>query len=332
MKLTIDKLLELLPDFRLDHRGKNLTGPCPACGYAEFGISIEEGHRFGCYRKVKCGFTGNIYTLLKYLGKYDFIVAERASKLIGKIENKQLISNIDLTVANVPKPLGWRRIYDSPYLRGRGFSLQDFENYEVGSTLLDPRLKNDYVIFTVKENDEVKGWVARYVKSKEEIDAINKRYERAGVVKKVRRFINSFSDFAKLAYGIDEIKPGATKTIIAVEGIMDKIGIDRLLNLHSQDYMKCNATFKCNVSDEQIAKWQIRGIENIILLYDPDVIKTIKANIKRLEQFFNVLVGYSISGRDPGDMIDSDIEYVMEHLEDPIQFHVNKLEVPKLKF
>lgn len=331
MKLTIDKLLQLLPDFQMDHRGRNLIGPCPACGYHEFGISIEDGHRFGCYRKVKCGFTGNIFTLLKYLGKYDYVIAERATQLVGKIKNETLeIGDLDLTTPNATKPLGWKRVYDSNYLRSRGFSMMDYDKYEVGVTTLDHRLKNDYVIFTVVENGEVKGWVGRHVKSKDEIEQLNKKYQQAGLNKKVLRYRNSLSDFAKLIYGLDEIVIGLTKTIIAVEGIFDKVGIDRLMQLNNQSAIKCNATFKCNVSDEQIAKWQMRGIENLILLYDPDVVVQIKTNIKRLEKYFNVMVGYSASGKDPGDMDDKDLEYVIEHLEDPIQFHVNKLEVPKL--
>jgi DNA primase len=332
MKLSIEKLLELLPDGKVDRRGKNIICSCPFCGGNEFGISLDEGHRYGCYRKAKCGQVGNIVTLLKYLGKYDWIISEKATKLSGRIEIETLpLENLDLNTPIMNLPLGWKKLQHHSYLESRGFQKEDYDRYLVGSTLLDHRLKNDYVIFSVLEDGENKGHVARHIWSKQRIEAYNKVYfEKTGIKDKIKRFRNSLSDFAKLVYGIDEIIIGETKTIIAVEGIFDKIGVDRLLKLGEQSYMKCNATFKCNVSDEQIAKWQNRGIENLILLYDPDVIKVIKHNIERLQKYFNVWVGYSVSGRDPGDMTEEDIEYVMDHLEDPTQFKINKLEVSKL--
>lgn len=332
MKLSVEKLLELLPGFRVDRRGQNLIGQCPWCGGNEFGISLSEGHKFGCYRKKVCGKVGNIVTLLKHLGKYDWILEERATKLTGRIETEKLsLAGLDLNVSNMSKPLGWKKLSHHPYLESRGFQKEDYDTYEVGSTLLHPKLKNNYVIFSVLEDGECKGYVARHIWSKTRIEAYNKTYfEQFGIKDKIKRFRNSLSDFAKLIYGIDEIVVGETKTVIGVEGIFDKVGVDRLLGLKQQDCIKCNATFKCNVSDEQIAKWQQKGVENLILLYDPDVIKVIKNNIQRLQKYFNVMVGYSISGRDPGDMTEEDIEYVMNHLEDPTQFKINKLEVSKL--
>lgn len=333
MKLSIEKLLEVLPEgFRLDHRGKNLRGACPKCGYFEFGVSLEEGHRFGCFRKAKCGYTGSIYTLLRDLGKYDMIIQERASQLSDRIEPKKLsLEGLILDTPTTALPLGWRRTFSHNYLDSRGFVDKDYQDYEVGVTLLDPRVQKDYVIFPVREEGVVKGWVARHVWSKTKIEEYNiDHFEKFGVKSKIRRFVNSFSDFAKLIYGFDEVVEGETNTIIGVEGIFDKANIDRLLNLREQSHVKCNATFKCNVSDEQIAKWQNKGVKNLILLYDPDVVKQIKSNISRLTKYFNVMTGYSTSGRDAGDMIEEDIEHVMSHLEDPIQFKINKLEVSKL--
>jgi DNA primase len=332
MKLSVEKLMELLPDFKVDHRGKNLIGPCPFCGGNEFGISLSDGHRFGCYRKAKCGRVGNIFTLLKYLGKYDIFVQERSTKLTGKIEvEKMPFADLNLETTKINAPLGWKRLAYSPYLESRGFIEEDYNFYEVGETMLDSKLRKDYVVFIVREGGITKGWVARHHWSKTRIEEYNELYfKRTGIKTKIKRFRNSYSDFAKLLYGIDEIVEGETKTIIGVEGIFDKKNVDKLLRLHDQQYMKCNATFKCSVSDEQIVKWQQKGIENLILLYDPDVIKQTKGNIERLQRYFNVWVGYSISGRDPGDMVEEDIEYVMDHLEDPMQFKVNKLEVSKL--
>lgn len=332
MKLTVDKLSEILPDFRLDRRGKNLIGPCPMCGHNEFGISLEEGHRFGCYRKKNCGWTGNIVTLLRHLGKYDLILFERSNVLSGRIELEEFdVSGLELNAPTISYPIGWRRLFEDEYLASRGLQSGDYDRYEVGRTKLDIKMKNDYVIFGVKEHGELKGWVGRHTWSKERIEAYNNDYKKKyGISNKIKRYLNSLSDFAKLIYGFDEVIEGATKIVICVEGIFDKINVDRLLNLHTQDIVKCNATFKCDVSDEQIVKWKQKGIESLILLYDPDVIRQTKTSIERLERFFNVKVGYSASGCDPGDMSETDIDNALDRLEDPIQFKINKLEVSKL--
>ena len=47
--------------------GENIMGDCPVCGHNEFGISIKSPHLWQCFRKNKCGVTGNIFTLLRYL-------------------------------------------------------------------------------------------------------------------------------------------------------------------------------------------------------------------------------------------------------------------------
>lgn len=331
MKLTLEKLLELLPNFQLDARGKNLTGPCPMCNHDEFGISLEEGHRFGCYRKKSCGYSGNIYTLLKFLGKYDEVVQERLKNLPEKINKYQfeIDKNIDLEIEEIKPPLGWKRVEENDYLQSRGFDIDDFNHYPVGVTMIDPKLKKYYVIFLVKQQDKITGWVARRVEEKSEIErknAILKR-ERKPLIK---RYLNSTSDFAKMLYGIDEVTEKTT-TLIVVEGIFDKINIDKLLNLQHQDEIKCVCTFKANISEEQIELIGRKApyLANSILLYDSDVIKSIKVNMNTLQKRYNVLVGYHAT-KDCGDMNHEDLDQVLQRLETPIEFKAFKLEVNKL--
>lgn len=330
MKLTLEKLLDLLPDFKLDHRGKNLIGPCPMCKYNEFGISLEDGHKFGCYRKAKCGFNGNIFVLLKYLGKLEEVVQEKFKNLPEKIITAQKFEDFeDLEIENVDPPMGWRRVYDLPYLNDRGFTEQDYHDYPVGITKLDPRLKNHYTIFLTEQEGGLKGWVARRMQPKEEIEAMN-LVRKVNKQPLIKRYLNSFSDFAKMCYGIDGVNESTT-TLIIVEGIFDKKNTDKLMQLQHQDAIKCVATYKAAISNEQIALIMKHGpnIRDIILLYDSDVIKSIKHSMSILQQYYSVLVGYHAT-KDPGDMNNDDLCQVLETLQSPIEFKSFKLEVNKL--
>src|SRR5437868_2798495 len=111
MKLSIEKLKELLPDAAPDRRGKNLRAKCPYCGGDEFGISIEENHVFGCYRLKKCGATGNIFTLAKFLKRTDLLTLTGFTGKVEKLENKLRKEEVqlDLSLPTVNMPMGWIR-------------------------------------------------------------------------------------------------------------------------------------------------------------------------------------------------------------------------------
>lgn len=330
MKLTIEKLLEILPGFKLDHRGKNLIGKCPQCHHDEFGISIEEGHKFGCYRKKNCGFSGNIFTLLRYLGKLDKVLKEKVQNLPQKIEiiKKDRI-DLDIETPEIKLPIGWKALSFSPYLEERGFEKEDYFRYKVGMTNIDPKLKKYYVIFLCEQDKKIKGWVARRIQSKSEIDKLNK-IRKLQNKPPIIRYINSYSDFSKLCYGIDEVNEKVT-TIILVEGIFDKINVDKLLRLNYRDEIKCLATYKGAISDEQLCLINKKGknICNCIVLYDSDIIKTTKRYLKKIQEYYNVLIGFH-KEKDPGDMNEEDIFNVLDNLQTPIEFKSFKLESNKL--
>lgn len=330
MKLTLEKLLELLPGFRLDHRGRNLTGNCPSCNHDEFGISLDEGHKFGCYRKKRCGFSGNIFTLLRYLGKLDDLLLEKVTVLPNRIDRVQYVSkNLDTHTQTIKPPVGWKQIHDLPYLNQRGFQPQDFDRYPVGITRIDPRLKNDYVIFLAIQSGEIKGWVARRMQDKNEIERMNEQ-RKTHNLPPIKRYLNSYSDFAKMLYGLDEITAN-TKAVILVEGIFDKKNTDYILQLHDQDEVKCVASYKAAISEEQIQIMAQNGpnIERVILLYDSDVVKSNKNALSILQKHYDVLAGYH-AHKDPGDMLLEDFEQVFNNLLTPIEYKTFKLEVNKL--
>src|SRR5438128_12065938 len=106
MKLSIEKLKELFPSGKMDRRGKNLSGICPMCGNASFGISIEDNHVGGCYRG-KCKFVCNVFSLAKLLGKMSLLNIEGEVGLIEKLENKLIKINevFDLDLPNITMPI-----------------------------------------------------------------------------------------------------------------------------------------------------------------------------------------------------------------------------------
>jgi DNA primase len=326
LKLSIDKLKELLPDAVLDRRGKNLLAKCPQCNADEFGISIEENHLFGCYRMKKCGFTGNIFTLAKFLKRTDILSLEGGfTGKVEKLENKILKKEIplDLTLPTAKMPMGWIRSKKDEYLDSRGFT--EYERYKVGRTLIDPRYKKNYIITAIEDEGEIKGYIGRHIWSKKRIDEENELRKEQGI-HPILRYRNSDTDFSKLLFGYDEIITNETKTIIAVEGIFDKWNIDKILKLHNQKEVKCNATFKCAITKEQILKWQLKGIETIILFYDPDVLRQINKTAFELEIYFNVFIAFNeIGDKDAGDMNEKDIVPVVNNLKKPTDFFINKI-------
>lgn len=331
MKLSIEKLKEIFPDGKIDRRGKNWITLCPECHHREFSISLEENHQCGCFRKKDCGWTGNVFTLMKKIGRVDILVNKDINfKKIERIKILPEETKLDLDLPDILPPLGWKRIKDDEYLNRRGF--KDYFRYRVGITSVDPRLTG-FVVFLVEEQGKIKGWVARNKKDKKEIEKLNENYKQRGIKKKIARYLNSDSDFAKLLFGLDELSEN-TKMIIIVEGIFDKIKVDDLLSLHEQDEIVCLASFKCGMSSEQIFKIQENApnLETTILLYDPDVIDAIKKTAFDIDGYLGeILIGFAKSGHDPGDFTEEDIEQVFNNLESPTVFNTSKVNIKKLK-
>lgn len=332
MKLSYDKLESLLDSPKLDNRKKNFIAKCPYCGQSEWGISIyTENHPFNCYRKKACGRTGNIFTLLTELGRLDeFIssVQHVSHNLISKI-GEQIQEPINLTINTITPPIGWKRVFDNEYLNNRKFSAREYQDYPVGVSKIDSRVGRNYITFLVKQFGEIKGYVGRHIWDKKRIDNYNKKAKLEGKLQ-IQRYSNSpETDFSKLLYGYDEITL-KTKLVILVEGIFDKIAIDRMLHLYQQDEIKCVATFKCHLSPEQSYLLQLKGIRSIVLLYDGDVIREIKKTGYDCENLFeNVKIAY-LQDKDPDEMCLEELDETLSRLETPSEFSIGKVQKKKL--
>lgn len=319
----------------MDYKKENIYARCPFCDHSEWGVSLKDNHPWNCFRKSKCGASGGVYKLLKKLNRLDLIgnngiqpikYDERLENIIErKIEERQF----DLNMKTITPPLGWKRVYSNYYLENRGF--ESFDKYEVGVSKLDRKLK-DHVITLIREAGEIKAYIARLALNKVEIKTLEDKVGR-----KVARYKNSETDFSQLLVGYDEITI-KTNTIILVEGLYGKDNVDKIMKLDEQEEVKCCSTSGAKISSTQIFKLQLKGIKNIIVFFDVDVINKIKKHtLDLLNEFESVNIAFSQYkdkdgyDKDPADLTEEEMFQVFENLTDPIKFNFDKVQVLNLK-
>lgn len=337
-KDEIIKLLDLRPS---GTKGWYTAQKCPFCGAIDkFGVSFDglyNGKKvssFNCF-SGHCKRKGTLYFLLKYLNRLDLISFEKHIDIFSNLKNSINIDRsieIDCKMTEKSLPLKYQRLSSHPYLNGRGFNNEHFQFMNIGKSDLDPAIGKDYVIFIIEEDKKCVGWVARNVMSKEEIDQYNEKHKALGDGKYILRWKNQKGvDFEKCLYGIDEITE-ETKTVILVESVTSKPNIDRILNLYYRNDLKCLATFGKKVSIYQIEKLKLKGIQNVILIFDStDAVQEMKKYSQMLQEHFHTYVGYIKDvKKDPGNISDEELFEVLENLESPSNFNISKVQKKKL--
>ncbi len=303
---------------QLDGTRKNLICDCPYCGKSKkFGIYIGTpterkpvfaSHCFSCGKSHR-----DINRLLLEIGRGDLVIASTI-ELNAPLENllfplnKEDEIEDDLVVVELPD--FYKRMFQHPYLKGRGFTFDDFEYFPVGVTRGLNWKYDNYVIFPVIDSGDTVGYVARHLWSKGMIDDHNRKAKRRGEYT-IRRFNNSFeNNFSKLLYNYDAVKDRETHTVIIVEGIFDVVALTRKLDLYDRVDIAVVATFGKKVSHIQIYKLQTKGVRTVIIAFDGDAVDAIKHIATELSQYFKVLIA-DIS--DPSmDWDDLDVEEISE--------------------
>lgn len=311
-KIDDSDLRDLLINPTLNRRGQYICD-CPFCGKAQHFYISKETQMWDC---KKCGEYGNIYKLLKKLNK---------TYLLGgaTIEDKEELTSIrtileeqaesdegaleELPVKKLP--VGWKISENStPYLLGRGITAEDCKRYRIGATDLYRKYKN-YVIIPIYDNGEVRGFLGRYGAKK--------------VPENKLRYNNSTNtEFGQLLFGYDEILKNETNTVILVEGIFDKIAVDKVLQLWEVKEIKCVCTFGKKISQEQKMKLVRKGVSNIVLLYDFDAIKEIKKYGIELEEYFNTTITYTTK-KDIDECTHDEALEVFTRLMKPREFNID---------
>lgn len=310
---------------------------CPYCKKENhLAIIFGKISSFVCKR---CDEKGTLFKLLKELNRLDLVKSNQSftpNSTIPILKEEEPIKKENFIFPLKNRPLGFKRIYSNDYLESRGFTRRQFEIFEIGITSLDPKVRDTYVIFILKNDDnECIGWLARSIKSKEEIDFINKENKKLKKLPYLRWINSEDTDFSKFIFGINEVVINKTTTMILVEGITSKSNVDNLLSLYDSDEIKCGCSFGKNISIDQIKLLKNKNIKNIIVLQDPDAIKETKQHIFALEIYFNVEVGFipfkddKGKYKDPGNLNLNELLFILNHLQTPLKYYLSKTEMLK---
>lgn len=306
--------------------------PCPWCGRGgeKFGIRFNElGNSFVCHC-FYCGTKKNAYEYLKVIDRTDLLKfnyeASIKTKLTQLVEEKEEVKE-DLKVRKVSLPKKLEPVINFPYLDERGFLPWHYKEFEpsITNSILERDLKN-YIIFKLKMEGEVVAWLAR---SQHSYEWHKKELEEAKKVgrKPKLRYENSRTDFTKIVGGYDDITEN-TKTVILVEGLFDKVGIDNILDTPNDETTRCCFLFGNSISKEQIELLKLKkSIEAVILMFDWNTIPQSKsAGLMLARHFYTKIATIKKEGADPGDISLEDLIEILDTLEDPINYYVSKHE------
>lgn len=310
-------LRDLLINPRLNRRGQYICD-CPFCGKEQHFYISKQTQLWDC---KKCGEYGSIYKLLRQLDKTYLLggstieVRETIQSIRSFVEEsiEDEVKLKDLPV--VKMPVGWKVLKDSnEYLLNRGVTGFDCIRYNIGFTDLYQKYKN-YILIPIYDGGEIRGFLGRYGAKR--------------VPENKLRYNNSIgTEFAELLFGYDEIT-NETATVILVEGVFDKISVDKFLHLWDSDEIKCVCTFGKKISTAQQNKLMRKGISNVILLYDFDAIKDIKKYGLELEKNFVTSITYTSGKKDIDECNEREALEVFTHLQKPREF--NESVIGKLK-
>ncbi len=290
---------ELLYDLggKLDGSRRNILVPyCPFCGHDGFKYGIYVGNnvgkkRFGMSNCYHCNRRyGSLKDTLKALGREDLIPKETAELDDSETDISALFEeSLDDKLVTISMPKGYKRTYKNSYLKSRGWVMDDYEYFPVGTNRGIEREFEDYIILEVRDNGQIVGFVARSTWSKEEIDSYNARHHY-----KIRRYKNSDEStgngFSKMLYNYDAIEPMVTHSVILCEGPFDVVGLNRKLELYDNKHIVPVATFGKKISQEQMYKLQSKGVEQIVIGYDNDAKETTSRIAMELDKYFDVLI------------------------------------------
>ena len=285
---------------------------CVFCGKEDHMYVNKRTQMFDC---KKCGTQGSIYKLLRFLEK-TYLLGGATIEAVETIESvrEMLANEIEnsevglLELPEVKMPVGWKVLKNSnSYLMGRGITPELCKRYNMGTTNMFRKYKN-YVLIPIYDGGKIRGFIGRYGSKK--------------VPDGKLRYNNSIgTQFSQLLFGYDEITQN-TNTVILVEGVFDKIAVDKVLDLWSSEDIKCVCTFGKKISEEQIDKLKIKGIVRVILLYDFDAIKEIKKFGLELENHFITDITFT-NKKDIDECTNEEALAVFTKLYKPRSFNVD---------
>lgn len=309
-RISDEDLRDLLINPHLTRSGQYVCD-CIFCGKEQHMYVNKTTQMFDC---KKCHEYGSIYKILKHLDKL-YLLEGSTIKEQERIESiremtQELVSNDDTELSELPvkkMPVGWKvSAKSTKYLLSRGITPEDCERYNIGATDMFRKYEN-YVLIPIYDNGKIRGFLGRYGARK--------------VPDNKLRYNNSIgTEFSELLFGYDEITE-RTSTVILVEGCFDKIAVDKVLHLWDGEGVKCVCTFGKKISDKQIKKLMLKGVTNVILLYDFDAVKEIKKYGLELEKYFVTSITYTSDKKDIDECSEDEALEVFTHLMKPKDFN-----------
>ena len=301
----LDLLLKHLPNAKIA-RGDHVTGGCPICGkddkfYINYkkalNINPDNGKYVGSYDCKRGDHSGSVYEVFKHLGILN-LLPNRIPTIDDYNHDFDVIplSEEEDVLELIKTPINRNSPYkfnpDIDFLTKRGWTNEELIKYEVTQS-------NDYVYMIIKQNSVPVAYIGRSVLDATFIKEHNKSKYKAPI----QKFKNSWGvDFGKILGGLDDILE-ETHTVIVVEGIFDKVAVDRKLQLYKFTNVKCVFTFGKSFKDYQVnILKKFTNVKNVIILYDSDALESSIKTANKIQNLFSSVKVASLENGDPEEV------------------------------
>lgn len=309
-----DEDLRSILHIEKETRSNQYIATCPFCNKAQHFYINKTTQQWDC---KKCGETGGIYKLLRFLDK-TYLLGAPTVKKVHEIKSIREMEELESSKENVEiqplpdikMPVGYK-VYDwvNPYLQQRKITLEDIKHWEFGQTKLVSRYLG-YVLIPIKEDGKVKGFIGRYGSKNVPEDKL--------------RYSNSLgTDFSCLLFGYDDIIKGKTDTVIITEGLFDAIAVTKKLNLFADESIRAVCTFGKKISQAQIQKLLAKQVRKVVLLYDYDALKEIRHYAMLLDEYFITKVAVALGKKDIDECTLDEVIEVFENVKDVRSFNLD---------
>jgi len=301
---------------------RSLFCSCPQCGRSDkFGVKFEKSS--GSVHCFYDDFSESIVKYLERIGRDDLVNNDGTVSIDFKISGVDKEKREEKKLIECSLPILFEEVLDNKYLNDRNFLLQHYRLFRPGYCK-DPSLGN-YIIFQLFQFGKRVGWQARSKYSKEWHKKNLEDYKSGLCSLKLRYKDAPGMDTSMILGGCDDITD-KTRVLILVEGIFDKSGIDKKLNLYSDESVRCCFTFGNKLSDGQVKVIKLfKSIELIYLLYDEGTMTQVKKIALELSKNYVVQAAMMITDSDPGDASIEDICTAMEKSVSAIEFFAGRI-------
>lgn len=309
-----DEDLRSILHIEKETRSNQYIATCPFCNKAQHFYINKTTQQWDC---KKCGETGGIYKLLRFLDK-TYLLGAPTVKKVSEIKSIREMEELESSKENVEiqplpdikMPVGYK-VYDwvNPYLQQRKITLEDIKHWEFGQTKLVSRYLG-YVLIPIKEDGKVKGFIGRY--GSKNVPDDKPRYSNS-----------EGTDFSCLLFGYDDIIKGKTDTVIITEGLFDAIAVTKKLNLFADESIRAVCTFGKKISQVQIQKLLAKQVRKVVLLYDYDALKEIRHYAILLDEYFITKVAVALGKKDIDECTLDEVIEVFENIKDVRSFNLD---------